>query len=127
MRLFSTIVLTVLLATATASAEVICKGGFEPRDTKQWTRTPKAGGVAGVPEPARGGTHALESYGSNSAQGKATARIASPHPPKSTAEATGRSFGWRVYFPNQLVDGHHCVGYFEARNIWNQVMAFEAN
>ena len=32
---------------------------------------------------------------------------------------------WSVYVPKKFTDAHHNVGYFETRNSWSQVMAFE--
>src|SRR5947209_1529582 len=49
-----------------------------------------------------------------------------PAPP-GTAEGTERYFAWSVYVPKKLSDASHSLGYFETRNTWSQLMAFEVN
>lgn len=124
MRILSLLILSILVATA--SAEVLFKGDFETGDTKQWKSTPKVGEVKVVTDPVREGKYALRIDGTNVARRKDNDRIEFQHQPKSTTEGTERYFGWSVYVPKKL-DGFHALGYFEARNIWSQVMSFEGN
>ncbi|MEZ0268389.1 MAG: heparin lyase I family protein, partial [Phycisphaerae bacterium] len=49
-----------------------------------------------------------------------------PEPP-GTAEGTERYFGWSVFLPQKLTNDHHCLGYFETRNSWSQLLSFEAS
>ena len=121
--------LTMLLMSATSvSAEVIWRGDFETGTTEQWKGTPKAGGFRVVKEPVREGKYALRIDGTNAARRKDRDRIEFQHQPKppGTAEGTERYFGWSVYLPKKLTNGQHTVGYFETRNSWSRLMAFEA-
>ena len=113
-------------AATTARAEVIWRGDFETGDAKQWNGAPKAG-IAIVKEPVREGKFALRIDGTNAARRGKVDRIELQHQPKppGTAEGTERYFGWSVYVPKKLSDASHSLGYFETRNSWRQLMAFE--
>ena len=116
----------LILSAATASAEVLWRGDFETGDTSQWTGAPKEG-VKIVTEPVRAGKFALRIDGTNAAKRGKFDRIELQHQPKppGTAEGTERYFGWSVYLPKKLTDSNHSLGYFETRNTWSQLMAFE--
>jgi hypothetical protein len=116
----------LFVSVATVSAEVIWRGDFETGDTKQWKGAPKEG-VAVVKEPVREGKYALRIDGTNAAKRGKHDRIEFQHQPKppGTAEGTERYFGWSVYLPKKLSDATHSLAYFEARNSWSQLMAFE--
>ena len=88
---------------------------------------PKTDGVKVVKEPVREGKYALRIDGTNAARKGKHDRIEFQHQPKppGTAEGTERYFGWSVYLPKKLTDGNHSLGYFETRNSWSQLMAFE--
>ena len=120
------VALLLALSATTVSAEVIWRGDFETGDTKQWKGAPKDG-VKVVTEPVREGKYALRIDGTNAARRGKLDRIEFQHQPKppGTAEGTERYFGWSVYLPKKLTDAHHALGYFETRNSWSQVMAFE--
>ena len=121
------LVLAFLTASAaTVSAEVIWRGDFETGDTGQWTGAPKDG-VTVVMDPVRAGKYALRIDGTNAAKKGKHDRIELQHQPEppGTAEGTERYFGWSVYLPKKLTDRTHSLGYFEARNSWSQLMAFE--
>jgi hypothetical protein len=119
--------LLCLLAVA-APAEVLWRGDFETGNLEQWKGAPKADGVKIVQEPVREGKFALRIDGSNAAKKGALDRIEFQHQPEppGTAEGTERYFGWSVYLPKKFTDINHNVGYFETRNSWSQLMAFEA-
>jgi len=116
----------VFLSATTVSAEVIWRGDFETGDTKQWKGAPKDG-VTVVTDPVREGKYALRIDGTNAAKKGKLDRIEFQHQPKppGTAEGTERYFGWSVYLPKKLTDSTHSLGYFETRNTWSQLMAFE--
>src|SRR5262249_44755714 len=120
-------VLLALLLVSAASAEIIWRGDFETGDTKQWKGAPKDG-VTIVKDPVREGKYALRIDGTNAAKRGKLDRIEFQHQPAppGTAEGTERYFAWSVYVPKKLTDSHHAVGYFETRNSWTQLMAFEA-
>jgi hypothetical protein len=128
MRRSSTGLLSALLfaSATTVSAEVIWRGDFETGDTSQWKGAPKAG-VAVVKDPVRAGKFALRIDGTSAAKKGKLDRIEFQHQPKppGTAEGTERYFGWSVCLPKKLIDAGHSLGYFETRNSWSQVMAFE--
>jgi hypothetical protein len=120
---------TILLVSATSvSAEVLWRGDFETGTTEQWKGAPRSDGIQVVKEPVREGKFALRIDGTNAARRKDHDRIEFQHQPKppGTAEGTERYFGWSVYLPRKLVKGRHTVGYFETRNSWTRLMAFEA-
>lgn len=123
----SALIALVILA-APASAEVLFRGDFETGDTSQWPGAPKGEGVKVVSEPVREGKFALRIDGSNKAIRGKLDRIEFQHQPKApgTAEGAERYFGWSVFLPKAFSSGHHCVGYFETRKSWSQLMAFEA-
>jgi hypothetical protein len=127
--LFFTLLLAIpLLASSPVVAEVIWRGDFETGTTEQWKGAPKSDGVKVVTEPVREGKYALRIDGTNAARRGKLDRIEFQHQPKppGTAEGTERYFGWSVYLPKKFTDSHHGVGYFETRNSWSQLMAFEA-
>lgn len=110
------------------SPEVIWRGDFETGNLEQWKGAPKADGIKVVQEPVREGKYALRIDGTNAAKRGNLDRIEfqhQPQPPGGTGEGTERYFGWSVYLPKKFTDTHHNVGYFETRNSWSQVMAFE--
>jgi len=114
------------IATAcAASGEVIWRGDFETGDTKQWSGPPKSDAVTIVKDPVREGKFAARIDGTNAAKKGKFDRIEFQHQPKDTAEGVERWFGWSVYLPKKLSDSSHSLGYFETRNSWSQVMAFE--
>ena len=119
----------LFLPALPVAAEVIWRGDFETGTTEQWKSTPKFDGIKVVTEPVREGKYALRIDGTNAARRKDHDRVEFQHQPKppGTAEGTERYFGWSVYLPKKLIDGHHSLGYFETRNSWTQLMAFEAN
>jgi hypothetical protein len=114
------------LSAAAVSADVIWRGDFETGDTKQWKGAPKAG-ITIVKDPVRDGKYALRIDGSNAAKKGNRDRIELQHQPAppGTAEGTERYFAWSVYLPKKLTDAPHSLGYFETRNTWSQLMAFE--
>ena len=122
------LVAMLLLSEAPVAADVLWRGDFETGTTEQWKSTPKFDGIKVVTEPVREGKYALRIDGTNAARKGKLDRIEFQHQPKppGTAEGTERYFGWSVYLPKKLVDGHHSIGYFETRNSWRQLMAFEA-
>ncbi len=119
----------LVLPAIPVAAEVIWRGDFETGTTEQWKGAPKSDGVKIVTEPVREGKYAVRIDGTNAARRGDLDRIEFQHQPKppGTAEGTERYFGWSVFVPKKLVDGHHSMGYFETRNSWTQLMAFEAN
>src|SRR5438067_4636403 len=116
----------LLVSAVTLSAEVLWRGDFETGDTSQWKGAPKEG-VKVVTEPVRAGKYALRIDGTNAGRKGTHDRIEFQHQPKppGTAEGTERYFGWSVYLPKKLTDATHSLGYFETRNSWSQLMAFE--
>jgi len=116
----------LLVSAATVSAEVLWRGDFETGDTSQWKGAPKDG-VQVVTDPVRAGKYALRIDGTNAAKKGAHDRLEFQHQPKppGTAEGTERYFGWSVYLPKRLTDATHSLGYFETRDSWSQLMAFE--
>jgi hypothetical protein len=126
-RPLTALLLAIVFASATTvSAEVIWRGDFETGDTKQWKGAPKDG-VSVVKDPVREGKFALRIDGTSAAKKGKLDRIELQHQPKppGTAEGTERYFGWSVYLPKKLTDANHSLGYFETRNSWSQLMAFE--
>jgi hypothetical protein len=126
-RSLAVLLLAVLSASAaTVSAEVIWRGDFETGDTSQWKGAPKEG-VAVVKDPVREGKYALRIDGTDAAKKGKLDRIEFQHQPKppGTADGTERYFGWSVYLPKKLTDASHSLAYFETRNSWSQLMAFE--
>jgi len=116
----------LLMSAATVSAEVLWRGDFETGDTSQWKGAPKDG-VKVVTDPVRAGKYALRIDGTSAARKGTHDRLEFQHQPKppGTAEGTERYFGWSVYLPKKLTDATHSLGYFETRNSWSQLMAFE--
>jgi len=116
----------LFVSVTTVSAEVIWRGDFETGDTSQWKGAPKDG-VTVVKDPVRAGKYALRIDGPGAAKKGKHDRIEFQHQPKppGTAEGTERYFGWSVYLPKKLTDANHSLGYFETRNSWSQLMAFE--
>jgi hypothetical protein len=114
------------LSVNAVSAEVIWRGDFETGDTKQWKGAPRDG-VTIVQDPVRAGKYALRIDGTNAARKGKHDRIELQHQPEppGTAEGAERYFGWSVYLPRKLTDANHSLGYFETRNSWSQLMAFE--
>jgi len=124
----TSLLLTMLLMSASAvSAEVIWRGDFETGNTEQWKGAPTSDSIKIVQEPVREGKYALRIDGTNAARKGKLDRIEFQHQPKppGTAEGTERYFGWSVFVPKKLTDDFHSVGYFETRNSWRQLMAFE--
>ena len=117
-----------LLTAAHVSAEVIWRGDFETGTTEQWPGAQKSESVKVVTEPVRAGKFALRIDGTNAARRKDHDRIEFQHQPKppGTGEGTERFFGWSIFLPKKLVPGSHTLGYFETRNSWSRLMAFEA-
>src|SRR5262245_7103311 len=127
-RIFAGLLLACfLVSVATVSAEVLWRGDFETGDTTQWKGAPKSDAVSVVKDPVREGKYALRIDGTNAAKKGKHDRIEFQHQPKppGTAEGTERYFGWSVYLPKKLTDSNHSLGYFETRNSWSQLMAFE--
>jgi hypothetical protein len=118
----------LLFLVPPATAEVLWRGDFETGTTEQWSGPPKSEAVKIVQEPVRAGKFAVRIDGTNAARKKEQDRIEFQHQPKppGTAEGTERYFGWSVFLPAKLIPGHHSMGYFEVRNAWTQLMAFEA-
>src|ERR1700740_3045504 len=128
-RRFVPFLFTVLsLPAAPITAEVLWRGDFETGTTEQWKGAPRSDSVKVVTEPVREGKYALRIDGTNAAKRGGNDRIEFQHQPKppGTAEGTERYFGWSIYLPKKLVPGRHTVGYFETRNSWSRLMAFEA-
>jgi hypothetical protein len=121
------LVALLVLSATNLSADVLWRGDFETGDTKQWKGVPKSDAVTVVTEPVREGKYALRIDGTNAARRGKNDRIEFQHQPKppGTAEGTERYFGWSVYLPKKLTDANHALGYFETRNSWSQLMAFE--
>jgi hypothetical protein len=107
------------------SAQVIFRGDFETGTLEQWKGAPKSDAVKVVQDIVREGKHAVRIDGTNAAKRGSLDRIEFQHQPEATTEGTERYFGWSVYLPKKFTDAHHNVGYFETRNSWSQVMAFE--
>ena len=121
--------LVVLMVTAAPLlADVLWRGDFETGTLEQWPGAAKLMGVQVVTAPVRAGRYAVRIDASNAAERKGNDRIEFQHQPKApgTAEGTERFFAWSLYTPKRLEPGHHSLGYFEVRNLWTQVMAFEA-
>jgi hypothetical protein len=113
---------------APSSAEVLWRGDFETGNLQQWHGTAtKNDAVKIVTAPVRAGKYAVQIDGTNAARRGERDRIEFQHQPQppGTADGTERYFGWSVYVPKTLTPGVHQVGYFEARNAWRQLMAFE--
>ena len=126
--LFLTFVTMLLWMATPLLADVVWRGDFETGTTEQWPGAAKLSGVKVVTEPVREGKYAVRIDGSNAAERKGNDRIEFQHQPKppGTAEGSERYFAWSLYVPKKFEPGHHSLGYFEARNLWSQVMAFEA-
>lgn len=128
-RTLSGLFLAIPLLTAPAVfGDVIWRGDFETGTTEQWKSTPKFDGIKVVQDPVREGKYALRIDGTNAARKGDNDRIEFQHQPKppGTAEGTERYFGWSVYLPKKFTNTNHTVGYFETRNSWTRLMAFEA-
>lgn len=110
-------------------ADVIWRADFETGTTEQWKSPPKSDAVKVVGSPVREGKFALRIDGTNAARRKDSDRIEFQHQPEppGTAEGTERYFGWSVFLPQKLTNDHHCLGYFETRNSWSQLLSFEAS
>src|SRR5436190_6329988 len=119
----------MLLPMASVSAEILWRGDFETGTTEQWRGAPKTDSVTVVQSPVREGKYALRIDGTNAARRGDRDRIEFQHQPEGdgTAEGTERYFGWSVFVPLKLTDDMHSVGYFEVRNIWQQLMSFEVH
>ncbi len=126
MRLLIGLLLSAPLLAGAAPAEAIWRGDFETGNLEQWKGAPKADGIKVVQDIVREGKYALRIDGTNAAKRGALDRIEFQHQPQSTAEGTERYFGWSVYLPKKFTDTNHNVGYFEVRNVWTQVIGFEA-
>lgn len=127
-RRFLPLLLALWLFSETpVSAEILWRSDFETGNTEQWKSTPKFDGIQVVTEPVREGKYALRIDGTNAARKGKLDRVEFQHQPKppGTAEGTERWFGWSVFAPRKLTDDFHSVGYFETRNSWRQLMAFE--
>ncbi|MBY0525297.1 MAG: polysaccharide lyase [Gemmataceae bacterium] len=123
---FGLLSIVLLLTAFPVSAEVIWRGDFETGTTEQWSGAPKSDSVKVVKDPVRAGKYALRIDGTNAAKKGSHDRIELQHQPKGTAEGTERYFGWSVYLPKKFTNSSHTLGYFESRNSWRQLMAFEA-
>jgi hypothetical protein len=110
-------------------AEDIWRADFETGTTEQWKSPPKNDAVKVVASPVREGKFAVRIDGTNAAKRGNNDRIEFQHQPKppGTAEGTERYFGWSVFLPQKLTKDLHCLGYFETRNSWSQLMSFEAS
>lgn len=127
--LWATLAALALIAcrAAPVSAEVIWRGDFETGNTAQFRGAPKGDAISIVTEPVREGKYALRIDGTSAARRGTRDRIEFQHQPAppGTAEGTERYFGWSVYLPKKLTNNVHALGYFEARNVWRQLMSFE--
>jgi len=127
-HVFCVSIVGIWLTAIPLCAEVIWRGDFETGTTEQWQGTAtKSDMVKIVQDPVRAGKYAVRIDGTNSAKRGDRDRIEFQHQPKppGTAEGTERYFGWSVYVPQKFLPGIHAVGYFETRNSWRQLMAFE--
>lgn len=122
------IAVLVFVCATPVWADVIWRGDFETGDTSQWKSPPKSDAVKVVTEPVREGKYALRIDGTSAAKRGNNDRIEFQHQPKppGTAEGTERYFGWSVYLPRKFTNTPHTVGYFETRNSWSRLLAFEA-
>ena len=118
MRLLAGLLLTVPL-------QAIWRGDFETGNLEQWKGAPESDAVKVVQDIVREGKYAVRIDGTNAAKRGSLDRIEFQHQPEATTDGTERYFGWSVYVPRKFTDAHHNVGYFETRNSWSQVMAFE--
>src|SRR5437879_3737602 len=128
MKTLTCVLTTLMLISATpVTAEIIWRGDFETGTTVQWPGAPRSDSIKVVTDPVREGKYALRIDGTNAARKGKLDRIEFQHQPKppGTAEGTERYFGWSVYLPKTLTNAHHALGYFETRNSWSQLMAFE--
>lgn len=121
------LLLSILLLAAPVAADVIWRGDFETGTTEQWRGAPKNDHVKVVNDPVREGKFALRIDGTNAARKGNLDRLEFQHQPEppGTAEGAERWFGWNVFLPRKLTDGKHTLGYFETRNSWSRLMAFE--
>jgi hypothetical protein len=128
MRKVITLLAFFLLCASSAFAEVLWRGDFETGNLDQWKVASKLAGVKIVQAPVRAGKYALRIDGTNAANKNGRDRIELHHQPKppGTAEGTERYFGWSIFLPQKFMNTPHSVGYFETRNSWRQLMAFEA-
>src|SRR4029078_8079074 len=80
-----------------------------------------------VSDPVRAGKYALRIDRAHTGKKGNHDRLEFQHQPKppGTAEGTARDFRSTVYLPKKLTDATHSLGYFETRNSWSQLMAFE--
>src|SRR5262245_41951756 len=128
LRLLIGVLAALPLLGGAPPAEVIWRGDFETGNLEQWKGAPKADGVKIVQDIVREGKYACRIDGSNAAKRGSLDRIEFQHQPlpPGTSEGTERYFGWSFYLPKKLTDVHLTVGYFEARNLWTQLLNFEA-
>ncbi len=116
------------LSANPVSAEVIWRGDFETGTTAQWPGAPKSDSVKIVEEPVREGKYAVRIDGTNAARRGNNERIEFDPQPDHAGHGRGdrnATSGWSVFLPQKLSDDVHALGYFEARNIWRQLMSFE--
>lgn len=126
-RLVVALAALLALPAVPLTAEIIWRGDFETGTTAQWRGAPKSDAVQVVKEPVREGLFAVRIDGTNAARKGKWDRIEFQHQPEppGTAEGTERYFGWSVFLPKPLTDDVHALGYFETRESWRQLMAFE--
>ncbi len=128
-RWFVRILWSILLMPAgPVAAEVLWRGDFETGTTEQWHGVPRSASVKVVTDPVREGKYALRIDGTNAARRGKLDRIEFQHQPAppGTTEGTERYYGWSIFVPKKLTDDYHGLGYFETKNSWRQLMAFEA-
>lgn len=125
-RLLRMSVLCMLIPMSTMG-DTLFRGDFETGDLGQWVSSPKTDAIKVVTDPVREGRYALRIDGSNAAVRNGRDRIELQHQPKGagTSEGAERWFGWSVFLPAALPKGSHSMGYFETRNSWSRVMAFD--
>lgn len=126
-HLLPCLALVVLSLPLSVRSETLFRADFETGDLTQWVSSPKTDAIKVVTEPVREGRHALRIDGTNAANRNGRDRIELQHQPQGagTSEGTERWFGWSVFLPAQLPKGSHSMGYFETRNSWSRVMAFD--
>ncbi len=121
--------LIALLSANSLLAEIIWKGDFETGTTEQWRGAPKGEHIKIVQAPVRAGKFALRIDGSNAARRGELDRVEFQHQPtgNGTAEGMERYFGWSVFLPHKFTNTLHSTGYFETRNSWTRLMAFDVH
>lgn len=122
------LILLAVIIPLSVHAETLWKGDFETGDLTQWKSAPPTSFLKIVTEPVREGRFALRIDGTNAAERKGNDRIELQHqpPPAGMAEGVERYYGWSFFLPEKLPAGIRSLGYFETRNSWSRVMAFEA-